>query len=90
MNAAQDVKGKTLCGQDAFVLWDTFDFPLDPTQVHGVGHCFVVNILRIRSLLLYPTVYGGRKRLTNVEGFNNAIDKAIERSRNSQNKQVVL
>ncbi|KAM6571128.1 hypothetical protein CsatA_015208 [Cannabis sativa] len=31
--AAQDVEGKTLSGQDAFVLWDTFGFPLDLTQL---------------------------------------------------------
>ncbi|KAF4393880.1 hypothetical protein F8388_018371 [Cannabis sativa] len=30
-----------------------------------------------------------RKRLTNVEGFNNAIDEAIERSRNAQDKVVL-
>ncbi|XP_024193988.1 alanine--tRNA ligase [Rosa chinensis] len=31
--AAQDVQGKTFSGQEAFVLWDTFGFPLDLTQL---------------------------------------------------------
>ncbi|KAK6926203.1 DHHA1 domain [Dillenia turbinata] len=31
--AAQDVQGKVLSGHDAFILWDTFGFPLDLTQL---------------------------------------------------------
>ncbi|XP_015900832.3 alanine--tRNA ligase [Ziziphus jujuba] len=63
--AAQDVQGKILNGQDAFVLWDTYGFPLDLTQL----------MAEERGLLV------------DVEGFNNAMDEARERSRSAQNKQ---
>ncbi|VVA14736.1 PREDICTED: alanine--tRNA ligase [Prunus dulcis] len=64
--AAQDVQGKTFSGQDAFVLWDTYGFPLDLTQL----------MAEERGLLV------------DVEGFNNAMDEARERSRNAQTKQA--
>ncbi|XP_030960148.1 alanine--tRNA ligase [Quercus lobata] len=64
--AAQDVQGKILSGQDAFVLWDTYGFPLDLTQL----------MAEERGLLV------------DVDGFNNAMDEARERSRNAQNKQA--
>lgn len=64
--AAQDVQGKVLSGQDAFILWDTYGFPLDLTQL----------MAEERGLLV------------DVEGFNNAMDEARERSRSAQNKQA--
>ncbi|KAK9275218.1 hypothetical protein L1049_022480 [Liquidambar formosana] len=64
--AAQDVQGTILSGKDAFVLWDTYGFPLDLTQL----------MAEERGLLI------------DVEGFNNEMDEARERSRSAQNKQA--
>ncbi|KAB5556646.1 hypothetical protein DKX38_007555 [Salix brachista] len=56
--------GKTLL-KDAFVLWDTYGFPLDLTQLMAEERGLRVD----------------------VEGFDNAMDEARERSRNAQTKQ---
>uniref|UniRef100_A0A2P2L2W2 Alanine--tRNA ligase n=1 Tax=Rhizophora mucronata TaxID=61149 RepID=A0A2P2L2W2_RHIMU len=64
--AVQEMKGKILSGQDAFVLWDTYGFPLDLTQLMAEERGLQVD----------------------VEGFNNAMDEARERSRSAQNKRA--
>ncbi|XWS63325.1 hypothetical protein CRYUN_Cryun06bG0085500 [Craigia yunnanensis] len=63
--AAQDVQGRILSGQDAFILWDTYGFPLDLTQLMAEERGLIVD----------------------VEGFNNAMDEAREKSRSARNKQ---
>nr|XP_043618703.1 alanine--tRNA ligase [Erigeron canadensis] len=40
----QDVKGKSFSGQDAFVLWDTYGFPLDLTQLMAEERGLVVDV----------------------------------------------
>ncbi|KAL8095523.1 hypothetical protein AgCh_036814 [Apium graveolens] len=42
--AAQDVQGKVLGGQDAFLLWDTFGFPLDLTQLMAEERGLTVDV----------------------------------------------
>ncbi|OVA11024.1 Alanine-tRNA ligase [Macleaya cordata] len=42
--AAQDVQGKVLSGQDAFILWDTYGFPLDLTQLMAEERGLAVDV----------------------------------------------
>lgn len=42
--AAEKVEGKTLNGQDAFVLWDTYGFPLDLTQLMAEERGLTVDV----------------------------------------------
>ncbi|KAK9053746.1 hypothetical protein SSX86_024820 [Deinandra increscens subsp. villosa] len=41
---AQDVQGKLFSGQDAFILWDTYGFPLDLTQLMAEERGLVVDV----------------------------------------------
>ncbi|GAB4854057.1 hypothetical protein Ancab_022638 [Ancistrocladus abbreviatus] len=42
--AAQEVRGKILSGQDAFILWDTYGFPLDLTQLMAEERGLTVDV----------------------------------------------
>ncbi|KAK8943427.1 Alanine--tRNA ligase [Platanthera guangdongensis] len=42
--ASQDLKGNTLSGQVAFILWDTYGFPLDLTQLMAEERGLTVDV----------------------------------------------
>uniref|UniRef100_A0A7N0U3S3 Alanine--tRNA ligase n=1 Tax=Kalanchoe fedtschenkoi TaxID=63787 RepID=A0A7N0U3S3_KALFE len=42
--AAQELQGKVLSGQDAFILWDTYGFPLDLTQLMAEERGLTVDV----------------------------------------------
>ncbi|XP_042468091.1 alanine--tRNA ligase-like [Zingiber officinale] len=42
--AAQDVQGTTISGQEAFILWDTYGFPIDLTQLMAEERGLTVDV----------------------------------------------
>ncbi|KAE9616433.1 putative alanine--tRNA ligase [Lupinus albus] len=50
-SAAQDAKRKTLSGEEAFLLWDTYGFPLDLTQLMAEEAQLLVDVEGFNSAM---------------------------------------
>ncbi|CAH9070866.1 unnamed protein product [Cuscuta epithymum] len=64
--AVQQVQGNLFSGQDAFVLWDTYGFPLDLTQLMAEERGLVVDIKGFEVAMS-----AARERSRNAQNKNN-------------------
>ncbi|CAI9108700.1 OLC1v1008371C1 [Oldenlandia corymbosa var. corymbosa] len=71
--AAQDVEGNIFSGKDAFVLWDTYGFPLDLTQLMAEERGLVVDVNGYDKAM-----EEARERSRNVQNKQDGIGIALD------------